>query len=157
MRSRRRWRVLVGAMETEFNGYFARERGVLIFALHSVAGYPLIPQMKPEAAARTLAAAARASAPVALRSIWTQVRILRGTFSSRGRIAAVPKSMITPIRFLLASGLTRLQSCEKLGATRGAEASIDSLLKVWLHPSTEPSLMLVVGPVIAIVHVEAPG
>ena len=44
------------------------------------------------------------------------------------------------------------------GATFGAFASgIASLLKVNAHPSTDPSSTLTVGPVIAAVHLVAPG
>ncbi len=113
--------------------------------------------MKPDEEARSFAAAARTSAPVADRSTCTQVVIRLGMLSPRGLIAATPKSTITPILFLLAMGLIDLHKFAKLGANLGGAALISSLLKVCIQPSTEPSLTLVVGPVIAIVHSLAPG
>jgi hypothetical protein len=137
---------------TYFFRFFRRVRGVFILALHSFAGYPFIPQIKPEALARIFVAAARISAPFALRSIRIHVRTLRGIDSLAGRIADVPKSTTNPTRFLSATGFTFLQSSAKSGSGFGAAASTTSLAKVWIQPSTEPSATLLVGPVIAMIQ-----
>lgn len=116
-----------------------------------------MPQMKPDEAARIFATTAKTSAPVALRSTCAHPFTRFGMLSPRGRIAAVPKSTMMPMRFLFATGLVFLQSFANSGVILGAAAGTSLLLNVCIHPSTEPSLIFVVGPVIEVVHSEASG
>ena len=82
----------------------------------------------------------------------------RGVVSPFGRKTDEPKSTITPTRFFPATAFVFPQMLEKDGATFGAFASgIASLLKVNAQPSTDPSSTFTVGPVIAAVHLVAPG
>ena len=84
------------------------------------------------------------------------VRVFFG-FSPLGAYALEPKSMTTPIRFMPFLDFVVPQSEEKFGLTLGAIDGMSSLLNTNDHPSTAPSLISTVGPVIAAVHVFAFG
>ena len=117
-----------------------------------------MPHMRPEASVRNFTTFPRTSIPNAALSMTTHLEKDRGTVSPFGLINALPKSTVIPMRFLPATARVVPQMREKSGAIRGIAAFRTlSLLKVKAHPSTEPSGMFTVGPVIAIVHVFAVG
>ena len=61
------------------------------------------------------------------------------------------------MRFFPEGALVLPQIVAKLAFTEGATDGMSSLLNTNDHPSTAPSLISTVGPVIAAVHVVAPG
>ncbi|CAB4946437.1 unannotated protein [freshwater metagenome] len=77
-------------------------------------------------------------------------------FSPEGAISAVPKSTTIPTRILPATSDVPSHSEAKSGAAIGSVAGMSLLLAVKVQPSTSPSFKVVVGPVIAAVHVDAP-
>ena len=65
--------------------------------------------------------------------------------------------MTSAIRFVSGSFFTLPQIVAKLGLTSGAADGTSSLLKTKDHPSTAPSSISTVGPVMAAFHSVAPG
>jgi len=114
--------------------------------------------MRPDALARNFTTLPRTSTPSADFSITTHFENERGTVSPFGFMKGLPKSTVIAILFFPVIALVAPHICEKSGAILGVAASGTlSLLKVNAQPSTDPSGIFTVGPVIAMVHIVAPG
>ena len=127
--------------------------GVFISTPHSFFGKPFNPQINPELAERTLIACPSTSIPCESLEVVTQREIVLGTFSPLGAYAFAPKSITRAMRFLSGSIFVLPHIFAKLGFLTGARDGISSLLKTNYHPSTAPSSISTVGPVIAAVQV----
>jgi hypothetical protein len=74
------------------------------------------------------------------------------TLSPFGEIAGLPKSITRPILLKPFSGFVFPQIAEKRGFTDGGVDGMSLLLNVKIHPSTDPSAISTVGPVMAAFH-----
>ena len=79
--------------------------------------------------------------------------IVFGSFSPLGAYAVAPKSMTNAIRLVSLSAFTPAQILLKSGFTRGASEGMSSELNTNDQPSTDPSAISTVGPVMAAVHI----
>ncbi|NDF42053.1 MAG: hypothetical protein EB105_00320 [Actinobacteria bacterium] len=81
----------------------ALTEGIVISTPHSCAGYPAIPQIKPDLSERTSSALDRTSRPVEPSATTTQSEKNSLGVSPSGAISAPPKSTTSPTRILPAT------------------------------------------------------
>ncbi len=129
----------------------------MAFSLHSFLGKAAIEQIIPEALLLILVALFKRSKPVAFIGSTTHLLNAFGAFSPLGAITFGPNSTTSATRLLPATAGVPLQMPSKFGATLGAPVLITSPAKVKANPSTDPSGIFTVGPVIAVVHLLSPG
>ena len=111
----------------------------------------------PDALVLILVALFKTSKPVAFIGSTTHLLNAFGAFSPLGAITFGPNSTTNAIRFLPVTAAVLPQMLSKFGATLGAPVLITSPANVNANPSTDPSAIFTVGPVIAVVHVLSPG
>ena len=122
-------------------GYFlARDFGVAISVLHSLAGKLFSPQTNPELEVRTGTTLFKISKPVLPALTDTHWRMVGCTFSPLGAMARRPKSTTTATRTIPDCAATPEQVALKFGFSAGDPVSTVLLEKEKRQPSTVPSL-----------------